>query len=60
MNTLMYMLGTGLLKKEKASKELSKINNSKKDSRRNRAIEIFLREKLGNHLVQNETSRLYK
>ena len=53
MNSLKFMLGTGLLKKEKKPKELMK-TKSQKEVRRSKAVEIFLREILGTHLIQIE------
>ncbi len=56
MKCISFMLGTGLIKKEK--KLISnKISKSEKDSRRIRkkvSVEVFLREILGTHLIEKK------
>lgn len=56
MKCISFMLGNGLIKKEK--KLISnKISKSERDSRRIRkkvSVEIFLREILGTHLIEKK------
>lgn len=56
MKCITFMLGNGLLKKEKKLVG-SKIGKSEKDSRRLRkkvSVEVFLREILGTHLIEKK------
>lgn len=56
MNTIVGMLGNGLLKKEKKMKASSKTRTEKnpRRSRKDLSVELFLREILGTHLIQLE------
>lgn len=54
MKCISFMLGTGLIKKEK---KMNKISKSERDSRRIRkkvSVEVFLREILGTHLIEKK------
>lgn len=56
MKCITFMLGNGLLKKEKKLVG-SKMAKSEKDSRRLRkkvSVEVFLREILGTHLIEKK------
>lgn len=56
MKCITFMLGNGLLKKEKKLAG-SKMVKSEKDSRRLRkkvSVEVFLREILGTHLIEKK------
>lgn len=56
MKCISFMLGNGLLKKEKKMPG-AKMAKSEKDSRRIRkkvSVEVFLREILGTHLIEKK------
>lgn len=56
MKCISFMLGTGLIKKEKKL-IVNKISKSERDSRRIRkkvSVEVFLREILGTHLIEKK------
>ncbi len=56
MNTIAFMLGNGLLKKEKKSSEQvkTKVEKTPRRSKKDVSVEAFLREILGTHLIQLE------
>lgn len=55
MKCISFMLGKGLLKKEKSiGSKLGKVDKANRRLRKKVAVEVFLREILGTHLIEKK------
>ena len=56
MKCISFMLGTGLIKKEKKliSNKISKSENDSRRIRKKVSVEVFFREILGTHLIEKK------
>ena len=55
MKCISFMLGNGLLKKEKTTgSKLGKVDKASRKLRKKVSVEVFLREILGTHLIEKK------